>query len=396
MEPDVQRPRRTGRGAFLNPRNRFERTAREPLVLADAGVSGEPEEEPSPGTLFFRDASRSVIARNDSPDLGFGASLNPYRGCEHGCVYCYARPTHEYLGFSAGLDFESRIMVKEDAPELLRRELSSPKWTPQEIFVSGVTDCYQPVERRLKLTRRCLEVLAEFRNPFGIVTKNFLVTRDADVLARAAAEAGASVALSVTTLDETLSRAMEPRASRPAHRLKAIELLAKAGVPVGVNAAPMVPGLTDHELPAVLKAAADAGARFAGYTVVRLPHGVKDLFERWLQRHFPERRAKVLNRIREVRGGKLYDAEFGSRMRGRGAYAEGMERLFRLAVKKAGLNGGFPAMRTDLFRRPVQTASDKPGPGAAAGQTGTAPGGGRPVRQTGTAPGGGRQLALFS
>ena len=223
-------------------------------------------------TQFFKDHSKTVIARNDSPDVGFSASLNPYRGCEHGCIYCYARPTHEYLGFSAGLDFESKIMVKEDAPELLRAELLSPKWQPQVIFMSGVTDCYQPVERKLKLTRRCLEVLAEFRNPVFIITKNRLVTRDIDLLSELARHQAAAVWLSITTLDPELRKVMEPRTSPPAARLAAIRELAQAGIPVGVNVAPVIPGLTDHEMPAILQAAAEAGATAAGYTVVRLPY----------------------------------------------------------------------------------------------------------------------------
>ena len=217
-----------------------------------------------PRTQFFKDHSQTIIARNDSPDVGFDASLNPYRGCEHGCIYCYARPTHEFLGFSAGLDFESKIMVKEDAPELLRAELSSPKWQPQVIFMSGVTDCYQPVERKLKLTRRCLEVLAEFRNPVFIVTKNQLVTRDTDLLAELARHQAAAVWLSITTLDSDLRKVMEPRTSPPAARLAAIRELAAAGIPVGVNVAPVIPGLTDHEMPAILQAAAEAGATSAG------------------------------------------------------------------------------------------------------------------------------------
>jgi DNA repair photolyase len=243
--------RRTGRGATDNPVNRFEKIHIEPDAdwNPDDEYGGCPQ---GPRTQFFKDHSKTLITRNDSPDVGFMASLNPYRGCEHGCIYCYARPTHEYLGFSAGLDFESKIMVKEDAPELLRAELMSPKWQPQVIFMSGVTDCYQPVESRLKLTRRCLEVLAEFRNPVFIITKNRLVTRDIDLLSELARHNAAAVWLSITTLDAELRKLMEPRTSPPLARLAAIRELAQAGIPVGVNVAPIIPGLTDHEMPAIL------------------------------------------------------------------------------------------------------------------------------------------------
>src|SRR5262245_25350326 len=254
------------RGAAENPPNRFEKIILEP----------DPEwydpDEPVPPTQFFKDRSSTIISYNDSPDVGFEASVNPYRGCEHGCIYCYARPFHEFLGFSSGLDFETKIMVKEDAPELLRRELAAPKWKPKVIALSGVTDCYQPIERKLKLTRRCLEVLAEFRNPVGIVTKNLLVTRDVDVLGELARYGAAAVFVSVTTLDPALRKVMEPRTSPPASRLSTIETLAQAGIPVGVLVAPVIPALTDHELPGILAAAAKAGARFAGYVLLRLPY----------------------------------------------------------------------------------------------------------------------------
>src|SRR5688572_25773449 len=240
-----------GRGASWNPQNRFE--------TLEYVVDDEAErDENAPKTLYLRDPSRSIIATNDSPDVGFEASINPYRGCEHGCIYCYARPTHEYLGFSAGLDFESRILVKEDAPELLRRELSSSRWKPQVLAISGVTDPYQPVERRLQLTRRCLQVLADFRNPVVIITKNHLVTRDIDLLGELAEHQAARVFLSVTTLDGNVSRVMEPRASHPTRRLAAIEALARAGVSVGALVAPVIPGLTDHELPSIIAAASQA------------------------------------------------------------------------------------------------------------------------------------------
>ena len=333
------------RGAAGNPANRFEKIHLEPDADWDL------EEEPLPTTQFLRDHTATIIARNDSPDIGFEASVNPYRGCEHGCIYCYARPTHEFLGFSAGLDFETRIMVKERAPELLRDELSSPKWKPQVIAMSGVTDCYQPVERRLKLTRRCLEVLADFRNPVGIVTKNHLVTRDIDVLSELARHNAVVVFVSVTTLDTDLRKVMEPRTSPPAARLAAIEALARAGIPVGVLVAPVIPGLTDHEMPAILSAAVKAGAKFAGHVVLRLPYAVAPLFADWLGRHFPDRKDKVLNRIRSIRGGKLNDAQFGSRMTGEGIFADQIHQMFKVACRKAGIEGNHLELSTAHFRR---------------------------------------------
>lgn len=500
----MARPPIRGRGAADNPPNRFE-----PLVVVP-----DPEmravDDPGPRTCFFRDASRSIIARNDSPDIGFEASINPYRGCEHGCVYClsghtpilmsdgttrqladvrprdaiygvvrrgwyhryvrttvvaqwsveepayritltggtelvasgdhrflthrgwkhvtgrahgsgrrpyltanhklmgvralerrpssrdiegrvvvsdedlrvaavepldsvltlfdittgtgnfiadgvvshncYARPTHEYLGFSAGLDFESKILVKQDAPKLLRQKLVSPRWTPQTITLSGVTDAYQPAERRLRITRGCLEVLAEYRNPVAVVTKNHLVTRDIDLLSELARYDAAAVYLSVTTLDTQLQRVMEPRTSIPARRLAAIEALARAGVPVGVMVAPVIPGLTDHEMPRILEAAAAAGARFAGFTMLRLPYGVKDVFREWLERHFPERAGKVLHRVREMRGGRLNDPTFHSRMRGEGAYAQQLQTLFEIARRRLGMDQRV-RLSTTAFRR---------------------------------------------
>jgi DNA repair photolyase len=325
------------RGAADNPPNRFEKIHLEPDADWNPDDDAEGARPPGPRTQFFKDHSQTVISRNDSPDIGFRAGVNPYRGCEHGCIYCYARPFHEYLGFSAGLDFESKIMVKLDAPELLRKELSSPKWSPQVIFMSGVTDCYQPVERKLKLTRRCLEVLAEFRNPVFIVTKNKLVTRDIDLLAELARHHAAGVLLSITTLDSELRTVMEPRTSPPAARLAAIRELAAAGIPVGVNVAPIIPGLTDHETPAILQAAAAAGATSAGYTVVRLPHAVAPLFEKWLAIHFPERKEKVLNRLRAMRGGKLYDAQWGQRFSGEGIFADQIAQMFDVARRRAGI-----------------------------------------------------------
>ena len=333
------------RGAVNNPANRFEK------IHLERDEDWNPEEDPLPRTTFLRDLSQTIIAYNDSPDVGFEASINPYRGCEHGCIYCYARPFHEYLGFSAGLDFETKIMVKENAPELLRKELSSPKWKPKTIAISGVTDCYQPVERKLKLTRRCLEVLAEFRNPVGIVTKNYLVTRDIDVLGELARHQAAVVFISVTTLDSELRNVMEPRTSPPAARLAAIKKLSDAGIPTGFLLAPVIPGLTDHEIPAIVAAATDAGAKFGGHVPLRLPHAVAPMFEDWLARHFPDRKDKVLNRIRALRGGKLYDSAFGERMSGEGIFARQIEKMFDVAARKAGIENQRPELSTEAFRR---------------------------------------------
>lgn len=334
-----------GRGASHDPPNRFDRLA----VEIDPG---EVRDDPLPRTEYLRDRTRDPISTNDSPDVGLDAGINPYRGCEHGCVYCFARPTHEYLGFSAGLDFERKIVVKEDAPDLLRERLASRRWTPTPLMLSGNTDPYQPVERKLGLTRRILEVLAEFRNPVAVITKNHLVTRDVDLLAELAGYDAAAAVLSVTTLRNDLQRVMEPRTSIPSRRLDAIRTLADAGIPVGVNVAPVIPGLTDEELPSILQAAADAGATRAGYIALRLPHAVAPLFERWLEQHFPDRADKVLNRIRSMRGGKLYDATWGQRGRGRGPWADQIRSLFEVSRRKAGLDREGGSLSTAAFRRP--------------------------------------------
>ena len=332
-----------GRGSASNPPNRF-------IPLYREAIPGWTEEEdPAPRTRFFRDDARSALTKNDSPDIPFTYSLNIYRGCEHGCSYCYARPGHEYLGLSAGLDFESQIFVKEDAPELLRQELLSPKWVPQTVSLSGVTDCYQPIERRLQLTRRCLQVFAEFRNPVGIVTKSALVTRDIDVLQELAKFNAAAVYLSITTLDAELARNLEPRAATPQARLRAIRELADAGIPVGVMVAPIIPGLTDHEAPAILKAASEAGAKHAGYVMLRLPLAVKDLFVAWLEQHYPQRKERVLNRLRDVRDGKLNDPRFGSRMRGEGPWADLFSSMFKLHKRRLGFNEARTELSTAHF-----------------------------------------------
>ena len=337
-----------GRGAAVNPKNRFESIERVPEPPQDS------DDISSPQTRFFVDSSKSIIAYNDSPDVGFETSVNPYRGCEHGCVYCYARPSHEYLGFSSGLDFETKIMVKEDAPELLRKQLSSRAWKPQLIALSGNTDCYQPAEKKRQLTRRCLEVLLDFRNPVVIITKNHLVTRDIDILSELARYDCVGVTLSLTTLDHRLSSLLEPRASRPARRLAAIKALAEGVVPVGYLQAPMIPGLTDSEAPAIALAAAKAGATFSGYVALRLPFAVKALFEQWLEQHYQDKKQKILNRVREIRGGKLNDPNFKTRMRGEGIYAEQMAKLFQLARKKSGITERWPKLTTEHFRRPAK------------------------------------------
>ena len=339
-----------GRGSSDNPPNRFV-----PLYRERVDDWRDPD-DPAPVTRFFRDESRSILATNDSPDIPFRFSLNPYRGCEHGCIYCYARPTHEWLSLSAGLDFETRIFVKEDAAELLREELSSKKWIPDHVSISGVTDGYQPVERRLELTRRCLQVFAEFKNPVSVITKSALVTRDIDILQELATVNAAMVFISVTTLDPDLARRMEPRASAPAARLRAIEELSAAGIPVGILNAPIIPGLNDHETPAILDAGARAGALTAGYVILRLPFAVKDLFTSWLEQHFPTRKEKVLGRLRGARDGKLNETRFGARMRGEGEWADVFRDMFRLHRKRCGMAERGPELSTAAFSngRPVQ------------------------------------------
>jgi DNA repair photolyase len=335
-----------GRGASANLPNRFER------LHYEAEIEDEVEEKPHPATEYLVDSSRSIIAYNDSPDVGFSASINPYRGCEHGCIYCYARPSHEYLGLSAGLDFETKIFVKRKAPELLRAELASNRWKPQVLGISGVTDCYQPIERRLQLTRRCLEVLVEYRNPAVIITKSKLVTRDIDMLGELARHKAAAVCISITSLDDALSRKLEQRAARPEARLEALRTLAAAGIPSGVLVAPIIPGLTEHMSPDILVAAAQAGASFAGCVMLRLPHAVAPLFENWLGQHFPDAKEKVLGRIRAVRGGQLNDSRFGVRMRGEGTLAESIHAIFRIGCRKAGIIGRFPQLSTASFQVP--------------------------------------------
>jgi DNA repair photolyase len=343
-----------GRSASWNPANRFEKLH---IDLGDIDLvqidPAEDDERPRCETQFFRDGTKTIIARNQSPDVGFETSINPYRGCEHGCIYCFARPTHEYLGLSAGLDFESKIMVKPDAPALLEAELSSPKWEPQTLIMSGVTDPYQPVERKLRITRGCLEVLAKFRNPVAIITKNRLVTRDIDLLGELARHNASAVNISVTSLDPNLQRVLEPRTSSPKARLEAVAMLRAAGIPVGVMVAPVIPGLTDHEVPRIVEACAKAGAQFAGYTIVRLPWAIAPLFEHWLDEHFPEKKEKVLQRIHHIRAGKLNDPRWGTRTRGEGVFAEQIRSMFEVACRRAGVNDR-PKLSTAAFRRTTE------------------------------------------
>lgn len=347
MDENERNPIR-GRGASDNPANRFEGR------YTDYDLDEETGEKPSQNTKLIADDTKEILSQNDSPDIPFTYGLNPYRGCEHGCIYCYARPTHEFLGFSAGLDFESRIMVKYDAADKLRSKFSSRDWNPQTVAMSGVTDPYQPVERELEITRNCLQVFAESRNPVGIITKNYLVTRDIDLLEELAKYNAVHVTLSITTLDRDLARVMEPRTSQPYRRLEAVEKLSARGISVGVNVAPVIPGLTDHECPKILEKARDAGATHAGFTIVRLPHGVKELFEEWLELHFPDRKQKVLNRIRDMRNGKLYESEFGKRFKGEGEFADQIRDMFKIQTKKLGLNKQSRSLSTKHFKRPKE------------------------------------------
>jgi DNA repair photolyase len=339
-----------GRGASWSPANRFEKLHVDLTDIDFVDVDVATAEQPRRPTEYFRDGTKSIITQNNSLDVGFETSLNPYRGCEHGCIYCYARPTHEYLGFSAGLDFESKIMVKTSASELLRTELESPRWQPQTLVLSGVTDPYQPIERKLRITRGCLEVLAKFRNPVAIITKNRLVTRDVDILRELAACNAVAVNISVTSLDANLQRVLEPRTSSPQARLDAIRQLRSAGIPTGVMVAPIIPGLTDHEVPNILDACAKAGAQFAGYTIIRLPWAVAPLFEHWLEEHFPDRKEKVLGRIRDMRGNRLNNPQWHTRMTGEGIFAEQIASLFRVSCRHAGI-GERPTLSTASFQR---------------------------------------------
>ncbi|HKJ83323.1 MAG TPA: PA0069 family radical SAM protein [Mariprofundaceae bacterium] len=336
-----------GRGAIANPSGRFAEQQSE--VLDDGWWQ---EDEPTPQTRILVDTARSVISYNDSPDVPFDRSINPYRGCEHGCTYCFARPTHSYLDLSPGLDFETMIFHKPEAPALLRRELSKPGYRPAPVALGINTDGWQPVEKALKLTRRLLSVLAEFRHPVSIVTKSSLIVRDLDLLAPMAAQRLVSVAFSVPTLDPELARRMEPRAASPARRLKAMQQLARAGIPVGVLIAPVIPHLNDHEPEGVLQAAQEHGARWGGHALLRLPHELKAIFPDWLEANYPDRAGAVLRQLREMRGGELYEAGFGTRMSGHGMMAQLLADRIRKAYRRLGMNGEEWSLRSDLFRVP--------------------------------------------
>jgi DNA repair photolyase len=345
-----------GRGAVSNASGRYEKQTR--VLVDDGWDDGWRADDGMPAPLrteVIRDATRTIIARNKSPDISFDQSINPYRGCEHGCIYCFARPTHAWLGLSPGVDFESRLFVKPNAAELLAKELSAPGYVPKTIAMGTNTDPYQPLEKKLRVTRSILEVLRAFKHPVAIVTKSPLILRDLDILSEMAAEGLAKAALSVTTLDRKLARMMEPRAGTPSRRLQAITGLAEAGIPAGVMFAPAIPALNDEEMEAVLRAAADAGARSAGYVLLRLPLEIKDLFLEWLQANVPDRAKHVMSLVRQMRGGKDYDSQWNVRMRGTGPYAEFMARRFHMAVKRLGLNRPSAPLRLDRFRRPLRS-----------------------------------------
>jgi DNA repair photolyase len=339
-----------GRGAASNRSGRYEAHAREAF---DDGWDLPEEAAPLRTTVSF-DHTRSILTRNESPDIPFDQSINPYRGCEHGCAYCFARPTHAYLGFSPGLDFETKLIAKPDAAALLRQELAKPSYVCTPIAMGTNTDPYQPIEREHRITRSILEVCLELRHPVSIVTKSANVLRDLDLLTQLAAQNLAMVLLSVTTLDRELAGRLEPRASRPHRRLEAIAALAQAGVPVGVLSSPMIPGLNDHELESILEAAQQRGARYAGYTILRLPLEIKELFTEWLEQHVPDRAARVLALVRQTRDGKLYDARFGVRGRGTGPYADLLARRFELARKRLGLDLERLTLDTTKFCPPAK------------------------------------------
>jgi len=346
----VDAARRRGRGSVSNASGRFEPVSRSLMDDGWESVADLPPFKTDVGV----EKPKSIISRNSSPDLEFDRSINPYRGCEHGCIYCFARPTHAYMGLSPGLDFETRLFVKEGAEILLERELSAPNYQPRMIAIGTNTDPYQPIERERKIMRRLLHVLAEARHPVGIVTKSALVLRDLDLLAPMAAQGLAKVALSITTLDPKLARQMEPRASTPAKRLYALRALVQAGVPAMVMTAPMIPALNDHEMEQILEQAAEAGATEAGYILLRLPLELRDLFREWLLEHYPGKLRHILSLIQSTRNGKDYDARFGIRHTGEGAYAELMAKRFHVACQRLGLNRKRRSLRVDLFKAPIR------------------------------------------
>ncbi len=346
----VETDRRRGRGAVSNPTGRYEPAQREGF---DDGWNLE-EELPALPTEVIIEKPRTIITKNDSPDIGYDRSINPYRGCEHGCSYCFARPTHAYQGLSSGLDFETKIFAKPSAPELLEKELRNPNYKPSTIAIGSNTDPYQPVERRFRIMRSVLEVLNRANHPVGIVTKSALVTRDIDILSQMADRQLAKVAISITTLDPKLARRMEPRAASPAKRLETVRKLTEAGIPVCVLVAPVIPAINDHEIEAILKASYAAGAREAGYVLLRLPHDLKELMRDWLAEHYPDKLNHVFSLLQEARGGKDYDAKWGVRQTGVGPYAWMIGRRFETAAERLGLNKRSLKLRTDLFRPPVK------------------------------------------
>ncbi len=350
-DPQLKKSKPRGRAALSNPSGRYERHRHVPLD------DGWEDFDPDPNairTTVTPEATHSIITRNDSPDVPFDQSINPYKGCEHGCIYCFARPSHAYLGLSPGLDFESRIFSKPDAPALLERELARPNYRCDVLALGANTDPYQPVERRLKLTRRILEVLSKHEHPVSIVTKSNLILRDLDLLVPMAQKNLAGVMISITTLDTKLARCMEPRAPTPERRIQCIGALTDAGVPVGVLTSPMIPGLNDSELEAILKASAEAGAVSAGYILIRLPREVKELFTEWLEDHWPDKASRVLGLLRQAHGGELYDPGFGVRMRGTGPYAEMLRKRFEVCCRRYGLNEGHTPLDRGRFRVPPQ------------------------------------------
>ena len=344
---------RKGRGAVSNLQGRYEVNGREEF---DDGWERDEEESPGVRTVVSDEIAKSILSRNSSPDIPFKVSLNPYRGCEHGCIYCFARPTHSYLGLSPGLDFESRLFAKVNAAELLRRELARPGYVPEHIAIGVNTDAYQPCERELRLTRQVLEVLKECRHPYGLITKSSLIERDIDLIAPMAEQGQACAAITLTTLDPQIARTLEPRAAAPARRLRTIRTLTEAGIPVSVSVAPIIPFVTEPEIERILEAARDAGAVSAHYVVLRLPFEVNPLFQQWLEAHFPERAQRVMNRVRDMRGGKDYDSDFGKRMHGEGVWADLIRQRFTKAVERLGLGklgSRFDRLDASQFRRPL-------------------------------------------
>jgi DNA repair photolyase len=350
-------PLHKGRGAVANVRGRYEVDDRERF---DDGWDAVDDEPPPLKTIVTEERAKSIISKNDSPDIPFRLSINPYRGCEHGCIYCFARPTHSYLGLSPGLDFESRLFAKVNAASLLVEELAKPSYRPDVIAIGVNTDAYQPIERDLRITRGILEVLHAARNPFGLITKSSLIERDLDLLVPLAREGIARASITITTLDHELARKLEPRAASPTRRLRTVRTLVDAGVPVSVNVSPIIPFINDDEMERIVEAAAEAGAHSAHFIVLRLPWELNDVFQQWLRTHFPLRAERVMARIRDLRGGKNYDATFGTRMTGVGIWAELFSKRFAAAVARNGLNRERKRYETAHFIRPIPPAKPSP------------------------------------